>query len=124
MCTIQKIQYLIDRTTVCPELFGHWRFSETSDPIVKIPKGVHSYMQKYTFDPFPNLKAIKAADDWEKGWKQFFELNFWTVGPILLELWYKAHIWNEIFDNKNFAWGCVIADLGSSHLDIIHFDGI
>ena len=54
---------LNDVSTVCPELFGLWHFSEPSDPIVKIPKGVHSYMQKYTFDPFPNLKATKVTND-------------------------------------------------------------
>ena len=35
--------------TACHKLFVHWRFSETSDPIVKIPKGMHSYTQKLTF---------------------------------------------------------------------------
>ena len=89
--------------TVCPELFGHWRFSETSDPIVEIPKGEHSYMQKYTFDPFPNLKAIKAADDCKKGQKQFFGLNFSTVGPILMKFWHKAFLRSPLHDTKNYA---------------------
>ena len=64
----QLVQWLLRNShqktvTVCPELFGHWRFSETSDLIVKIQKGMHSYMQKLTFDPFPKLKAIKAVND-------------------------------------------------------------
>ena len=54
---------ITEMPTACHKLFGHWRFSETSDPIVKIPKGVQSYMQKYTFDPFPNLKATKVTND-------------------------------------------------------------
>ena len=35
---------------------------------------MHSYMQKLTFDQFPNLKAIKATEDLEKGQIQVF----WT----------------------------------------------
>ena len=81
-------------------------------------------MQKYTFDPFPNLKATKVTNDWEKGQKQFFGLNFWTIGPILMKFWHNAFLRSPLHDTKNFAWGCVIANLGSSHLDIIHFDGI
>ena len=51
------------KSTACHKLFVHWRFSETSDPIVKIPKGIHSYTQKLTFDTLPNLKATKVTDD-------------------------------------------------------------